>query len=187
MKKSKTRYITVSHEPAWTPFEDVSLSPDQVAKYVSLPVRLVRNSRYTVHVYVWHTPLGEVTQLSIRRNDKQVFKDWRDMQRIKNELCGPEVEGVELYPSESRLCDTSNQFHIWCLPEGMVFPFGYHERLVTESGAMGSVQRPFEQKPADLASTEAVLRKVDEERERVRRESGMSTSDVGRLALAVPK
>jgi hypothetical protein len=35
--------------------------------------------------------------------------DWRDLQRIKNQLVGPECEAVELYPAESRKVDTANQ------------------------------------------------------------------------------
>ena len=86
--------------------------------------------------YVW---------LSIKRLDKQPIHDWRDLQEIKNELIGPENEGVELYPAESRCVDTANQYHMFVLSEaGIKFPFGFAQRAVSDSISMaGSVQRPF--------------------------------------------
>jgi hypothetical protein len=75
------------------------------------------------------------------------------MQRIKNEILGPEEEAMELYPTESRLMDTANQYHLWCFL-GMRAPFGYEsERIVMEqSGEVGGKQRSFEEKPDDLTT-----------------------------------
>jgi len=52
--------------------------------------------------------------LSIKRHDKEAFHDWRVFQRIKNAILGEEWEGVEIYPAESRLVDTCNQYHLFC-------------------------------------------------------------------------
>jgi hypothetical protein len=98
------------------------------------------NDTYTVAVY---TDDRHLTHLSIKRNDRKPVRDWRDMQAIKNQLCGPEREACELYPAESRLVDSANQFHLWVLPAGMQFPFGFTVRLVTnDPGVGGAVQRP---------------------------------------------
>lgn len=69
------------------------------------------------------------------------------MQRIKNQLAGAECEAIELYPAESRLVDSANQFHLWCLDDPTVrFPFGYDAgRVVTGESGGGAVQRPFEE------------------------------------------
>jgi hypothetical protein len=67
--------------------------------------------------------LGAQVELSIRRLDNQPVHDWRDLQRIKNEILGPEVECVELYPAESRLVDTANQYWLYAI-EGLRWPFG---------------------------------------------------------------
>ena len=89
-----------------------------------------------------------VTWLSInRRGDKDCIRDWRHMQEIKNDICGPESEGVELYPRESRKMDNANQFHIWVLEEPNVFPFGLVARTVTEDIDFGGKQRKF--RPTD--------------------------------------
>lgn len=99
---------------------------------------------YQVNVEWVNSPIGELTHLSVKRRDKAPIRDWRDMQAIKNALCGPEREACELYPAESRLVDAANQYHLWVLPAGAKFPFGYDQgRAVDDSGAFGATQRPL--------------------------------------------
>jgi hypothetical protein len=112
-----------------------------------------KNDQYTVHRRRWLSgPGGEmpVVHLSIRRFDRAPIRDWRDMQRIKNELVGPECEGIELYPAESRLMDTANSYHIWvCAEPGWRFPFGYDAgRVVSSESGGGAVQRPLDEEAA---------------------------------------
>lgn len=72
-------------------------------------------------------------QLEIFRHDGAPRTNWRDFQQIKNELVGPECEAVELYPAESRLVDTANQYHLWVNPNPAYrFPVGYDRRLVLD-------------------------------------------------------
>jgi hypothetical protein len=83
--------------------------------------------------------------LSIKRADREPIRDWRILQAIKNGIVGEEVEAVELYPAESRLVDTANQYHLFALTSPAIrFPFGYRDRLVTETPMGKSKQRPFE-------------------------------------------
>jgi len=97
------------------------------------------NDIYEVWVYrkknadsLVHNPLykGKCTYISIKRKDKKAIHDWRHFQHIKNELVGSKVEAIELYPSESRLHDTVNQYHLFCLPLGTSFKFGWQHRDV---------------------------------------------------------
>lgn len=70
-----------------------------------------------------------------------------------NELAGPEMEGLQLFPAESRLVDGANQYHVWIL-KGSKVPIGFAERLVSEGDCgIGVDQRPFEDdsRPQDLA------------------------------------
>lgn len=69
--------------------------------------------------------------ISIHRHDRWPIGDWRHMQQIKNELAGPERTAVEIYPPESELVDSSNEYHLWVLDEGVDLPFAFHEGLVT--------------------------------------------------------
>jgi hypothetical protein len=112
-----------------------------------------RNSRYLVSVD--RIPVESldvpVIHLQIESNNHHAVRDWRDFQRIKNELVGKEEEALEMYPAESRLVDTCNTYHLWCVP-GSVLPFGCMQRMVSESGCGDGVQRPWELdvRPSDL-------------------------------------
>lgn len=89
--------------------------------------------------------LGDVAWLSIKRRDRDVIRDWRELQAIKNAIVGPEHEGFELYPAESRLCDTANQFHLFVFMQTTVrMPVGFAVREVAgaeAAKAVGATQR----------------------------------------------
>jgi hypothetical protein len=97
--------------------------PRSVDRLMNEPREMRKNDRYTVTITRRADRSIEV--LSIRRNDRGADFPWRDLQRMKSELAGDEVEAVELFPAESRLMDTANQRWLWCLPPGQKFPFGY--------------------------------------------------------------
>lgn len=82
--------------------------------------------------------------LSIRRTDRAPAREWRHFQRIKTQLCGPDWEAVELYPAESRVVDSANQYHLWCLND--TFPLGFNDgRLVSDENLDdGAVQEPLD-------------------------------------------
>jgi len=93
----------------------------------SSPQQTWENDIYLVRVFS-HPPF---IQLDISRKDEQPCENWRHFQQIKNELVGAEFEAVELYPAESRLVDTANQYHLWIVADQKYrFPFGFHHRLV---------------------------------------------------------
>lgn len=98
----------------------------------------------------------ECIHLSIKRRDKAACKDWRHFQWIKNNILGPEWCGLEVYPPEEHLVDTSNQYHLWCFPDDEWFGFMWKERLVSETSSHGAVQRkwPDHMRPTDLISEE---------------------------------
>jgi len=52
-----------------------------------------------------------------------------------------EAEGVELFPAESRMVNSANQYHIWVLTGNEKFSCGWHEgRLVTDGNVEGAKQ-----------------------------------------------
>ena len=90
--------------------------------------------------------VGQVIELGITRRDQSAIHDWRQLQYIKNDILGEEVEAVELFPRESRLLDSANTFWLYAIPNGNDFPFGStHRAVLDEEEAMqfGAVQRPF--------------------------------------------
>ena len=82
-------------------------------------------------------------ELSIKRNDRGAIIDWRELQRIKNAIVGEESEAVQLFPAESRVVDTANQYWLYALPKGRRFGFGMKERLVRSATRAQAKQRPF--------------------------------------------
>jgi hypothetical protein len=102
------------------------------------------NDTYQVNVRRCDTPIGPMLHLSIKRRDREVIRDWRELQEIKNQIVGPEHEGVELFPAESRLVDTANQYHLWVFAatvDEAAFPFGFTERLVSGESDLPDLPR----------------------------------------------
>lgn len=158
--------------PKWTPFERGYMSlndakakamvQDMVDNYGSTPEQALEilnktlkdvvmvNSRYQVNINRYkHNDGGpDMVHLSIKRRDKEAVgvERFRDFQRIKNELVGPECEAIELYPSESRLVDSANQYHLWAIDDAAFrWPIGFDERLVVGPTDGPAKQQPFEE------------------------------------------
>lgn len=154
--KKRTNWNTVQ----WTPFQNAVYDPrDPSPKDMHgdrLPEKLFNNSRYQVAGWGEQHPLyGRVVHLSIKTHDRQARHDWRDLQRIKNELVGPEYDAIEIYPAESRRVDTSNQFHLFVFIDYKL-ELGFSHRLVAEGSWEKARQRPFdpEIRPVDVMSPE---------------------------------
>jgi len=114
---------------------------------ISMDGQLYKNDVYTVLEKDIPGEDGnpDMIWLSIKRNDRECIRDWRDLQKIKNMLVGMENEGVELYPAESRLVDSANQYHLWVIKDpGIRFPFGFKGRGVNDVPVGKSKQRKFD-------------------------------------------
>ena len=127
--------MKVDSKLVWSPFERGYIAPDMLRLAGMEGADVWVNNRYEVWVRVhgWlegrdhhgNSVRKAVKHLSIKRKDKEPVHDWRDLQRIKNELCGTECEGMELYPAESRLIDQANQYHLFVFEAGFKIPFGF--------------------------------------------------------------
>lgn len=78
--------------------------------------RILLSSGYQVNVIELgneHDQWRNLTWLSIKRRDKRPILDRQVLRELKEVLGGPDSEGYELYPAESRLVDTANQYHLY--------------------------------------------------------------------------
>lgn len=144
--------IYLKHRPAWTTLErDEHILKMQIEnttkmnehanvsplsqKSLKIPEAVYVNSRYVVQVYDASDQLGiPMKHLSIKNNDNNhMAHDWRDLQRIKNEICGEEKEAIELYPAMSRMVDTSNQYHLWVFMEDNPIKIGWKNGAILQS------------------------------------------------------
>jgi hypothetical protein len=80
------------------------------------------NQVMSVQISYEETQVGQMTHLWVRRHDGRPVL-WAEMQRVKNELVGPERVGVEVFPAETNLVDVAPMYHLWIYPEGYQLPF----------------------------------------------------------------
>lgn len=156
-KKRKSPQQIVS---GWTPFELTypKYNEEYAARYPAEYAEEQRqfaegiqtmwiNNRYVV---IKKELEDGMTWISIRHINRKPIRDWRHFQKIKNDLCGPEREAVEIYPAESRLVDEANQYHLWVFPDDYQIPFGFNERMVSDTDVFGPAkQRPFDKEESD--------------------------------------
>lgn len=75
-----------------------------------------------------HSQDGVVYLLSIHRRDGQPERDWPALHRIKNELAGPDITAIEIYPPADEVVDFANAYHLWCCPPGFRMPVSLHPK-----------------------------------------------------------
>lgn len=126
-------------QETWGPWQTLKLTDTddegQFWENDTYCVRVVDVSRESP----WAKPMK---RLGIQRKDQSAKRDWRDLQAIKNDVCGREAEAVEVFPAESRLVDPSNYTLLWVFPTWRL-PIGVNHgrRVVSEMNAGGMPQR----------------------------------------------
>ena len=139
--------FTHSEEPsrAWEKLRRVPLNPgfegkSKISEAWENKWYDVTVERHTKGFFIKNSPY---VKIGIVNADQTARHDWRDFQHIKNDVCGRDWEGIELYPAESRLKDPSNKFYLWCVPRG-VLKFGIpgNRRVLSPEEAIAP-QRPF--------------------------------------------
>ncbi len=171
MNRRERRAIAATNE-GWGPWEVGVIPPtsneqlEAFSRVSGLPreevLSLVENQRANEIVRINHVyqvnirrnkpsdpAWPDIFHVSIKRRDRKPIgiEHFRDFQRIKNELIGEENEAVELYPAESRLADSANQYHLWIIADpNWRFPFGFKDRFVAGPETVkntGAEQREF--------------------------------------------
>lgn len=74
------------------------------------------NDKYAVRVTTFDSPAhrnGFDKCIMVYRFDGTSARDWRDLQWIKDQVVGPEVDAIEYYPRRSRVVDPSNAVFLW--------------------------------------------------------------------------
>ena len=118
----RTKSKKKDHRHGWTPFQQVPESElrEQRARHGGMlsVARVYRNNRFCVLVYrEVATPWGRVERFSIR-NATSTPIPWAELQRIKNDVAGPDRQAVQVFPRQSELVDEANMYHLWVLLEG---------------------------------------------------------------------
>jgi hypothetical protein len=104
----------------WNEFQDVTV--DALRKYLALngtlsgncPDQVFKNNLYIVQVFNNVNRYGRnYKKLMIRRSDSEPIEKFYTLQKIKNAICGEEVEAIQFYPKESELTDCANLYWLW--------------------------------------------------------------------------
>jgi len=138
------RKQTVPRLPQWTTFERmdpaaVAESAAQAIAPLAVGPRILaeamkqaasvetwQNSRYMVRVYRRD---DAIRALQVQDATGPQGPHWADLQRVKNEIAGPEAEAYEIYPAESRLIDGGGPVYwLFVVPPGERAPGGLCER-----------------------------------------------------------
>lgn len=103
------------------------------------------NSRYRVTVTEAKQSLLKCKcwKMLIIRADQSAHHDYRDYQRIKDDIFGPEAEALELYPARSREVDPSNAFILYVFDKRRI-PIGVPVKNVCTQDRSLAPQRRFE-------------------------------------------
>lgn len=117
----------------WTALQRCEPNPQYLAMLESIEdlskkrIEVWANEHYQVTARIY--PDGLV-HLSCKREDRLPIHDWRQLQQMKNEIVGPDRWAVEVYPDETCIVDTSNEYHLWVLPPDADIPFAFMESEV---------------------------------------------------------
>ncbi len=85
------------------------------------------------------TKMGNVEHVTITRRDPSlpmyvVTNDgsgsftWAEKQQIKDELFGSNRAAIEVYPTEDRMVNTADVYHLWVFDKKFRMPFGIHPK-----------------------------------------------------------
>ena len=74
---------------------------------------------------------------------------WSELYGIKNELFGKNRAAVEVFPTEDRLIDMADVYHLWVFDKSFQLPFGIHPKesklfTTVNRGAMKLTQQELE-------------------------------------------
>jgi len=105
---------------AWEPMRPVERGEKGIL-WPSWATRIYTNNRFTVMLDDnARTTAGVTTKAYISPHNagRDIF--WRDFQRIKNEIFGPEAIAVQYFPRESELVDVVNVYWLFVYPKGVL-------------------------------------------------------------------
>jgi hypothetical protein len=170
--------VSKTTHKAWTPLRRIPVPP-RMRRDADIPAlgetevgaygfdEAWRNDQYEVFVRRYMseamgpTPVPMV-HLSVKRLDQQPVRAWRHMQRIKNQVAGPDRYGFEILPRESQLVDAANQYHIWVVDDpDLALPIGWFgERMLGGAAAaamVGAAQEDPEEVDGPMTITDAQI------------------------------
>ncbi len=105
----------------WGEWATITLEPGQAGHGWAGQCHQVRRNRvFAVLVRIDATGVVHLAVSSL----SGVRPTWPEMQRIKDEIAGPDATAIEVYPPSAHVVDEADMFHLWVLRGKL--PFGLH-------------------------------------------------------------
>jgi len=121
MDKLRARERKYRRRGEWGAWETITFPPGSAGSgWAAFITTAHRNRAFCV--------LDRIAEMGVRHlavsSLSGVRPSWREMQRIKDDLAGPDATAVEVYPPQAEVVDEADMFHIWVLRGKL--PFGLH-------------------------------------------------------------
>lgn len=116
----------------WTEFQQVyPVGHDEKPVELEPGESYWRNSFYLVFVKELEPERGRegAVRLSVKHNQGKAIREWKHLQRIKNEIVGDDREAVEIFPPESMVTSLDNEHHLFVTPVGVSSIYVYEEKV----------------------------------------------------------
>lgn len=107
---TKAQYGRLRMLEGWQPLRRTDESEQDV---VSAFGSVWLNNWYVIMVDEGMSTFGPCTVLKIRRNDAMGMTHWWHMQQIKDEICGADKVGVQVFPKTDDAFDDKHIFWLW--------------------------------------------------------------------------
>lgn len=105
----------------WGEWETIPLEPGQAGDGWAGQCHQVRRNRvFAVLVRLDATGVVHLAVSSL----SGIRPSWPEMQRIKDDIAGPDATAIEVYPPKAEVVDEADMFHLWVLRAKL--PFGLH-------------------------------------------------------------
>lgn len=121
-----------------------TITPKQAAEELGVPYHgwmremdrawISEDQKYSVMSRLLRTEWGKVEHVTITaaegvgRSDGSGDIPWAVKMEIKNDLFGEKRVAVEVFPTQERLVDVCDCYHLWVFEKGFQLPFGIHPR-----------------------------------------------------------
>ena len=121
-----------------------TITPKQAAEELGVPYHgwmremdrawISEDQKYSVMSRLLRTEWGKVEHVTITaaegvgQSDGSGDIPWAVKMEIKNDLFGEKRVAVEVFPTQDRLVDVCDCYHLWVFEKGFQLPFGIHPR-----------------------------------------------------------
>lgn len=132
-----------------------TITPKQAVEELGVPYHgwmremdrawISEDQKYSVMSRLLRTEWGKVEHVTITaaegvgQSDGSGDIPWAVKMEIKNDLFGEKRVAVEVFPTQDRLVDVCDCYHLWVFEKGFQLPFGIHPRDKKTVTALASI------------------------------------------------